>query len=135
MIWKNLSDYHILSSCFWKNGIGVRTAELSLISCQKYAMCHVCLWFMKKWLKKFIFFNSQHWKLIFWLAYSWNKNITKTSPWGLRPCWKRVTKSTNLRTPPPTYELGRYIVWWIYLGDMGYFRNLTRLLKTDLPHL
>ena len=108
MIWKNLGDNHILSSCFWKNGIGVHTAELLLILCQKYAMCHVCPWFMKKWLKKCIFFNSQHWKLTFWLAYSWNKNFSKTSPWGLRPCWKRVTKSTNLRTPPPTYELGRY---------------------------
>ena len=27
------------------------------------------------------------------------------------------------------------ILWWIYFGDLGYFRNLTRLLKTDLPHL
>ena len=27
------------------------------------------------------------------------------------------------------------IVWWIYLGDMAYFRNVTRLLKTDLQHL
>ena len=72
-------------------------------------MCHVCPWFMKKWLKKCIFVYSQHWTLIFWLVYSWNKNFSKTSPWGLRPCWKRVTKSTNLRTPPTNLR-----TWTVY---------------------
>ena len=106
--------------CFSKNGIGVHTAEISLILCQNYAMCHVCLWFMKKWLKICKNFNSQHWKSFFWLTYSLNKNFTKARPWGLRPCSKRVPKSTNLWTTPPIYELGRYLMgktlgkffWW-----------------------
>ena len=95
--------------CFSKNGIGVHTAEISLILCQNYAMCHVCLWFMKKWLKICKNFNSQHWKSFFWLNYSLDKNFTKARPWGLRPCSKRVPKSTNLWTTPPIYELGRYL--------------------------
>ena len=95
--------------CFSKNEIGVHTAEISLILCQNYAMCHVCLWFMKKWLKICKNFNSQHWKSFFWLTYSLNKNFTKARPWGLRPCSKRVPKSTNLWTTPPIYELGRYV--------------------------
>ena len=94
---------------FQKNGIGVHTAEISLILCQNYAMCHVCLWFMKKWLKICKKFNSQHWKSFFWLTYSLNKNFTKARPWGLRPCSKRVPKSTNLWTTPPIYEFGRYL--------------------------
>ena len=94
--------------CFSKNEMGVHTAEISLILCQNYAMCHVCLWFMKKWLKICKNFNSQHWKSFFWLTYSLNKNFTKARPWGLRPCSKRVPKSTNLWTTPPIYELGRY---------------------------
>ena len=101
-----------MSSCFWKNGIGVHTAELSLILCQKYAMCHVCLWFVKKWLKKCISFDSQHWKSIFWLAYSWSKIFTRTKPWGSRPCWKRVTKTTNLRTWTVHYLDWNGVVWW-----------------------
>ena len=103
--------------CFSKNGIGVHTAEISLILCQNYAMCHVCLWFMKKWLKICKKFNSQHWKSFFWLTYSLNKNFTKARPWGLRPCSKRVPKSTNLWTTPPIYELRRYIKLMLELGS------------------
>ena len=40
---KMLAELSHLGPCFSKNEIGVHTAEISLILCQNYAMCHVCL--------------------------------------------------------------------------------------------
>ena len=82
------------------------------------------------------FWMQTIWMQTFWMHTFWMQTILNANHFECNLFWMQTILIANhFVCKPFPMQILSHIVWWIYLGDMGYFRNLTRLLKTDLPHL